>query len=475
MKDTLDTLQKARSLNLDPEVYGTIAEIGAGQEVARWFFMAGRAANTVAKSVSAYDMVVSDAVYGKSDRYVSRSRLTAMLDCEYAQLHDHLQAARADQSRFFVFADTVTTRRFGKPELGNGWLGVRFQTAPHQPPSEVIVHVVMQDSEREREQEALGILGVNLLYGAVTHHASPDTLIDSLMDGLSRERVEIDMIRFAGPAFATSDNRCLALRLVERGFTSAVMITAEGEVVQPAEVLYRRAVLVERGSFRPVTRRNVDIVDRARAQFTAEPEMAGETPIVLLEMTLASLREDKLTSLREDRAIDLQDFLARADLLRSLGRNVLISNHGPYYQLAEHLARSTQKPIGIALSLRSLLGIMDEHDYEELPGRALEAVGRLFSRSVRVYLYPDVDPATGEVRSVDSLSNAPRLRHLMAHLLENRHIVPIGEYSKDCLAIDDSRVLEDIRSGGTRWERDVPESVVEIIKRDRLFQRPSTR
>lgn len=463
MSDALDTLQKARSLNLDPEVYGTIAEIGAGQEVARWFFMAGRAANTVAKSVSAYDMVVSDAIYGKSDRYVSRARLTAMLDCEYALLHDHLGAARADRSRFFVFADTVTTRRFGKPELGNGWLGVRFQAAPHQPPSEVIVHVVMQDSEREREQEALGILGVNLLFGAVTHHASPDTLIDSLMDGLSRERVEIDMIRVDGPAFASTDNRCLALRLVERGFTSAVLITADGEVVQPAEVLYRRAVLVERGSFRPVTRRNVDIVDRALTQFTAEPEMVGETPIVLLEMTLSSLQEEK--------AIDLRDFLARADLLRSLGRNVLISNHGPYYQLAEHLARSTQKPIGIALSLRALQGIMNEQNYEELPGRALEAVGRLFTRSVRVYLYPDFDPATGGMRNVDSMSTTPRLRHLLAHLLENRHIVPIPECSDDCLAIDDDRVLEGIRSGDASWERDVPECVVEIIKRDGLFHR----
>jgi hypothetical protein len=461
VRTIVGTQQKALDLNLDPEVYGTLAEIGAGQEVARWFFQAGRAANTVAKSISAYDMAVSDAIYGKCDRYVSRRRLEAMLECEYAVLHDQLGAARADKSRFFVFADTVATRRYGRSEPGNGWLGVRFQTAPLGPPSEVIIHVVMRDSERPREQEALGTIGVNLVHGAVNHHAAPATLIDSLMDGLGRERVEIDMIRFAGPAFAGVDNRSMCLKLVERKFTDAVMFTADGEVVQPSELLYQRPVLVERGRFRPVTLLNVDILDRALAQFRVEPEVAGEEPIVLMEMTLCSLRSEE--------EIDDQDFLARVDVLRSLGRNVMISNHGPYYQLAEHLARSTQKPIGIALGIPALSGIMSEQHYRELPGRALEAVGRLFTRSVRVYLYPCLAPGSSSPLTAESLPIAPHFRHLYAHLLENRHVVPIREYTMPCLAIDADRVLREIRAGDPAWEAAVPSVVAETIKRHRLF------
>jgi hypothetical protein len=460
-KTSLTPQQKALRINFDSSVYGTFAEIGAGQEVARWFFQVGGAAGTVAKTISAYDMAVSDAIYGQTKRYVSRQRLEDMLAYEYGLLMERLALPRGEKSAFFVFADTVATRSFLRREDGNGWLGVRFQTAPRAEPSEIIIHVITRDTERAREQEALGIVGVNLLYGAVYQHEAPAGLIASLMDHLVRERIEINMIKFSGPAFATVDNRLMSLQLVERGFTDAAMFTAEGEVVQPAELLYKRPILVERGRFRPVTLLTLDLLERALAQFKSEPEHQSEQPVVLMEMTLHDLRSQA--------TIDPQDFLARADLLRTLGQTVLISNHGPYYQLAEHLSRYTQKRIGIALGIPALQGIMDEQRYDDLPGRTLEALGRLFTHNVRVYLYPSLNPASGELITAETLLIAPNLRHLYAHLLQNRHVEPIRSYTPEYLSIDADRVLQQIQSGDTAWERLVPPAIVETIKNNRLF------
>ena len=452
--------QKALRINLDAGVYGTFAEIGAGQEVARWFFRVGGAAGTVAKTMSAYDMSVSDAIYGKADRYVSRQRLQAMLAHEYGLLVERLAPGRGEKSRFFVFADTVATRGYRRPEDGNGWLGVRFQTAPGGEPSEIIMHVFTRDTDRVREQEALGELGVNLLHGAVYQHAEPATLLVSLMDHLTRDRVEIDMIQFSGPAFAAVDNRLMSLALVEEGFTDGAIFTAEGEVVQPAEVLYKRPIVVERGRFRPVTWLTLDLLESARRQFAAEPELAGEEPVVLMEMTLHGLRSDE--------GVDKQEFLARADSLRALGKTVLISNHGPYYQLAEHLTRYTQRPIGLALGVPALGQVMDEKHYRDLSGRMLEAVGRLFIRGVRAYLYPYQDPTSGTLITAETLPVAPNLRHLYAHLLQNRHVEPIRSYDPRWLSIDGDRVLHQLQSGDPAWEACVPPPVVDTIKRNGL-------
>ena len=460
-KTPLNPQQKALRINFDSSVYGTFAEIGAGQEVARWFFQVGGAAGTVAKTISAYDMAVSDAIYGQTKRYVSRQRLEDMLAYEYGLLLERLGVPRGEKSAFFVFADTVATRSYLRREDGSGWLGVRFQTAPRTEPSEIIIHVITRDTERAREQEALGIIGVNLLYGAVYQHGAPAELIASLMDHLVRERIEINMIKFSGPAFARVDNRLMSLQLVERGFTDAAMFTAEGEVVQPAEVLYKRPILVERGRFRPVTLLTLDLLERALAQFKSEPEHQSEPPVVLMEMTLHDLRSQA--------AIDPQDFLARADLLRALGQTVLISNHGPYYQLAEHLSRYTQKRIGIALGIPALQGIMDERCYTDLPGRTLEAVGRLFTHNVRVYLYPSLNPASNELITAETLSVAPHLRYLYAHLLQNRHVEPIRSYTPEYFSIDANHVLQQIQSHDAAWERLVPPAIVETIKRNRLF------
>src|SRR5258706_635449 len=318
MDDTaLNTRQKALALILDATAYGTFAEIGAGQEVARWFFSAGGAAGTVAKSIAAYDMAVSTGLYGETQRYVSRQRLEAMLEQEFAQLLERLASGRGDSKRFFVFADTAATRSFGKPENGRGWLGIRFQAEPRNDPSEIIVHAHLSDSTASRQQEALGILGVNLVHGAFHRRNPVEDLVAALMDGLSRDEIEIDMIKLSGPAFAGVDNRLMSLQLVERGLTDAAMFTANGDVVQPSEILYKRAILVERGSFRPATKLTLDLLDRARDQFLEEPEVGGQNPVVLAEMTLRTLAANS--------DIGHPDFLALADILGALGYEVLIS------------------------------------------------------------------------------------------------------------------------------------------------------
>ena len=243
-EDKLNAGQKALKINLDATKYGTFAEIGAGQETARWFFRVGGASGTVAKTISAYDMSVSDAIYGPAERYVSRQRLISMLDHEWDLLLERLDKTRGDRNTFFVFANTVATRSFKTKAEGHGWLGVRFQTRPHEAPSQIIIHVRLLDEDNIREQESLGIIGVNLIYGAFYLHSGPAKLIGGLMDDLGPQRIEVDMIKFSGPRFAGLDNRLMALQLVQQWLTESAMFTADGETVIPGEVLYKKPVLV---------------------------------------------------------------------------------------------------------------------------------------------------------------------------------------------------------------------------------------
>jgi hypothetical protein len=455
------TRQKALALNLDKGKYGTIAEIGAGQEVARWFFLVGGAAGTIAKSVSAYDMAVSDAMYGPAQRYVSRQRLQSMLEHEFSQLLERLGSAKGDATAFFAFADTVATRSYARHEDGRGWVGVRFQTRPREAPSDVIVHVNLKDTTATRQQEALGVLGVNLIHGTYFRHAEPAGLIGSLMDELSRERVDVDMIKLSGPAFDGVDNRLMSLQLVEQGLTDAAMFTATGEVVQPSEVFYKRPILVERGSFRPVTKLTLDLLAGAREQFLDEPAVKGQEPMVLMEMTLRDLDFGS--------GVDHADFLARADILGALGHDVLISRFEPYYQLADYLAAYTDRMIGIALGLPSLTKIADEQYYEDLGGGMLESTGRLFKRSVKAYAYPLLDAASGRVFTAETLPVKAAWRHLRDFLLETGHIVPIRRYDERLLSIHTPDVLARIQSGDGAWEDMVPPVVAQTIKAKRLF------
>src|SRR6516225_3278255 len=455
--EKLDTNQKALQINLDAKRYGTFAEIGAGQEVARWFFRVGGAAKTVAKTISAYDMAVSDAIYGPTERYVSRRRLKAMLDYEYDLLLERLDEKRGSTSAFFAFANTVATRR----EEGHGWLGVKFQAVPGADPSEIYIHLRMLDKEHVRQQEALGVIGVNLLHGTFYSHQQPDALIRSLLDSLTWERVEVDMIRFAGPAFTGLDNRLMALQLVREGLTEAAMFTAQGEAIQWAEVLYNTPVLVQRGSFRPVTKATLDVLERGLEQFLQEPDLKGEQPQVLMEMTLRHLTSDH--------GIDTADFLQRAETLRALGKTVLVSNFRRFHRLASYLSRYTKRPLGIALGASNLKEIFDESFYNESEGGLLGGLGQLFKNPARLYVYPHLELETGTLITAETYPVASHLKHLYAHLLENRLIQGIRKYNSDLVRIRRREVVAGIQQGDGAWEQQVPPAIVEVIKRDGLF------
>jgi len=460
------TRQKALALNLKPSAYGTIAEIGGGQEVARWFFHVGGAAGTIAKTISAYDMAVSDSLYGAAGRYVSRQRLTAMLEREYAELVNRLGPERGAQTAFFAFADTVATASYHRAGPGRGWLGIRFQASPGAPPSELLIHAHLLDPSAAQQQEALGVLGVNIVYAAYFYREDPPAFIASLLDDLSRARVEIDMVRFSGPAFAGVDNRLMSLQLVEQSLTEAAMFTATGEVVQPSEVLYKKPVLAERGRFRPVTKLTLDLLERARDRFVREPEVAGETPIVLMEMTLHDLALDE--------GVDHADFLARTDVLGRLGFDVLISRFELYYQLADLLAASTDRLIGIAAGLPALSEIAQSKYYEGLPGGILEATGRLFKRKVRMYVYPSRPPGSTEVLTAATVPVAAPWHHFRDLLLETGHLVALEDYHPDYLSISTADVLARMQRGDPSWESLVPPIVAETIKAGGLFgYRPS--
>ena len=394
-RKNLATQQKALAINLDSRKYGTFAEIGAGQEVVRWFFQAGGAAGTIAKSISAYDMTVSDAIYGPSSRYVSRDRLETMLDYEYALLEERLRAKRGADTDYFVFADTVAARNFHGTNECHGWMGIKYQARTGAKPCQIVIHVRLLDKDNVSQQQALGIIGVNLVYGALFHYAIPDDLMNSLLDDLAVERIEVDMIHFSGPEFQGVDHRLMSLKLVQLELSDAAMFSAAGEVLQPSEVLYKKPILVERGSFRPVTYVNVDMLQTARQQFLQHVGLrqgaAKEQDVVtLMELTMRNLR----AAGGESGEIDYTDFLARADVMAAAGATVLISDYFEYYRLANYLRRYTKMPIGITMGIPSLIELFDEKYYDHLEGGILESFGRLFKNDLRLYVYPMLDATT---------------------------------------------------------------------------------
>jgi hypothetical protein len=462
-----DPHQKALAVNLDPATYGTLAEIGAGQEVARWLFRVGGAAGTIAKAMSAYDMTFSDAIYGPCERYVSRERLVRMLDREFDLLVERLDAKRGPTTRFFVFADTVATRSFSRQEDGHGWLGVRFQTSPLAPPSEITIHVRLTDRDMDQQQEALGIMGVNLIHAALYSHANLDAGITSLLDHLTTDRVEVDMIDLSGPAFAGVDNRLASLKLVQHGLTNGALFTAGGTVVQPSDVFYKKCILVQRGSFRPATRVTLDMLRCARAQFVQEPGVDGRDLVVVFEMTLKNLRA-------EGDAIDVQDFLDRVDILATLGHTVLISNYAEYHRLAAYLFRYTRKMIGLVMGVPTLRDIFEDK-YVDLDGGILESFGRLFKNALKIYAYPQLDASTGALITAGNLRTAPHLRHLYEFMLENRFVESLRDVDERCLSIYSRDALARLRSGQPGWESMVPEEAARLIKSRRLLGYAPTR
>ncbi len=451
-----DTLQKALRINLDPRWYGTVAEIGAGQEVARWFFRAGGAAGTIAKSMSAYDMAVSDAVYGKSDRYVSLGRLEAMLDHELDLNVDRLGDSRGDSTCFFAFADTVVARSFAGGNECHGWMGVRFQAHPFDEPNQIVMHVRMLDEGADLQQEALGIVGVNLLHAAFFERHEPDQLVASLLDRLSTGRIEIDMIQFRGIEFRRVDNRLMALKLVQLGLSGVAMFGPDGGVLQPSEVLRKHAVLVERGSFRPPTKVNIDMLECALEKFQNEPSVAGKPVLALTELTMANL-------LAGGSEVDRRDFLARADLLAACGMTVLISDYAEYMRLAAYLQARTSERIGIVMGVPSLIDMFDEANHAQRPGGILESFGRLFKNDLKLYVYPMLDLSDQQTVTVDDLTVKPELQPLFDYLARRGSFVNLDNYRPDYLSILSRDVLRRIASGDHAWEQMVPTAVADLI------------
>jgi hypothetical protein len=456
----LGTNKKAFQINLDIKRYGTFAEIGAGQEVVRRFFQVGGASGTIAKTMSAYDMQFSDAIYGATDRYVSRARLQTMLDREYRLLIERLDQKIGDERTFFVFADTVAARSFKQHNESHGWLGMRFQSEARGEPSQIIIHVRMLDEANVDQQEALGIIGVNLIYGAFYDH-QPEKLIAALHENLPSERMQVDMIKFSGPVSEGVDNRLMSLQLVSQGLTDAVMFTADGESVQPAEILHKKAIIVERGSFRPVTYATNDMLEGARKIFLQQPDAKEEDLVVLAEMTLENLLSEG--------QLNHADFLARVDILGSLGRTVLISKFGEYYRLAGYLSRYTNQMVALVMGVPTLHEIFDEKYYLNLEGGILEALGRMFKSGLKLFVYPIEDEATGALLTAQQLAVAPNLHHLYQYLIENGFIEEIADFHREYLKIFPPDVLAKMQAGDPAWESMVPPEVSRMIKAREFF------
>jgi hypothetical protein len=457
----LSTNQKALKINLDPLFYGTFAEIGAGQEVARWFFKVGGAAGTISKSISAYDMAVSDAIYGRSKRYVSRERLQGMLDHEHSLNLERLQSTRRDSTAFFAFANTVAARNYLGTNECHGWMGVKYQTRPRDDDSQIIIHVRMLDHENDLQQETLGIVGVNLLYAAFFLHHKPELMLESLLDNLTTHRVEIDMIEFSGIEFRHVDNRVMSLKLVQLGLSGAAMFGPSGEVLQPSEVLRKKPILVERGSFRPVTKVNIDMIKSAHERFAAEPEVESGQVVELMEITMRNL----LASGK----IDLTDFLARADVLAAAGKTVLISDYFEYYRLAAYLTRYTSQPIAVTMGVASLEDLFKEEYYAGLEGGILEAFGRLFTKDLRIYVYPLKDQSTGVISTVQNIHMPGNLHSLYCHLVETGRIKQLDNFDESVLHIFSRDVLRRIKDNDASWETMVPPEIAAVIKERQYF------
>jgi hypothetical protein len=465
----IGTKQKALAINLDPKIYGSFAEIGAGQDVAANFFKAGASSGTIAKTMSAYDMTVSDAIYGalKVKRYVSESRLMAMLNHEYNLLIERLAEQRSDNTTFFAFSDTVSTLNYHKTNEAHGWMGVRFQLEPNGPFNDVILHVKLLDTDNNLQQQAVGVLGVNLLYACFYYHEVAPAFLLSLMDELSRDRIQIDMIQFEGPNFEKVDNRLMSLHLVKYGFSDAALFGPDGENEQPSEALYKKHVVVIRGRFRPIINVHLDMLNTGVKQFMQEPDVDKKNVVVITELTLQSLVERDAEPNTE---IDEKDFLDRVDILCSLGQTVLISNFHEYYKLVSYLSKITSLKLGVVLGYPNLEYIFSEEHYKDLPGGILESFATLFSRKVKLFIYPTL--RNGVIMNCLRFYPPPHLIDLYRYLIANNKIEDIRNYNENNLHVQTDIVLQLIKQGADGWEQFVPPEVAKMIKERCLFGYP---
>lgn len=462
----IGTKQKALTINLDPRIYGSFAEIGAGQDVAANFFKAGAAAGTIAKTMSAYDMIFSDSIYGvqQARRYVSESRLIAMLNHEYSLVLERLAALRGDATTFFAFADTFAALNYHKTNEGHGWMGLRFQMQPNGDYHDVILHVNLLDNDNNLQQQAAGVLGVNLIFACFYYSEHPAVFLESLMDDLSRDRIQIDMIRFEGAGFDKVDNRLMSLHLVKLGFTDAALFGPDGHNLQPTEVLYKKNAVVVRGRFRPLINVHLDMINTGVEKFMAEPDVDKDDVILITELTLQGLKDRYADDNAE---IDEKDFLDRVDILCSLGQTVLISNYHQYYKLVSYLSKITRRKLGVVLGYPNLEYIFSEAHYKNLPGGILEAFAALFSREVKLFIYPTL--RNNEIYNSKKFSLPPNLIDLYEYLLINNKIEDIENYNKNNLEVETDSVLQMVKDDVKGWEEYMPVEVSTMIKQRNLF------
>jgi len=459
----LSTAQKALKINLNENIYGTFAEIGAGQEVVRNFFRVGAASGTVAKAMSAYDKLFSDAIYGKEhdNRYVTEDRLRKMLDHEYGLIEQRLDRSENPQRCYFAFANTVATINFTRKFKGHGWMGIRFQLDPDQAPNDVLFHIRMREEEAALQQETIGVMGVNLIYGCFNIRNNPEELLKSLYDNIARYKMEIDMIHFEGPEFENVDNRLMSLQLIKNGMTDAVIFGPEGNNILPAALLYKKNILTARGSFRPVTKVNMDMVRTGIEAFTEERKVNKDKVVVLFEITLNNLKAEG--------EIDEQDFLDRADILCSLGQTVLISNYQEYYKLVEYFSRYTEERMGLIMGVTNLHELFDNKYYRDLKGGILEAFGVLYSSDLKIYVYPSQPKEGDELETSKDFAIHQRFQPLYDFLVFNRRIRDIETYNPEILQIFSRDVLRKIRKGESGWEDCLPTYVDQMIRDKKLF------
>ena len=457
----LTTEEKALKINLTSDIYGSFAEIGAGQEVAANFFKAGGSSGTIAHSQSAYDMKVSDSMYGEASRYVCEERLMTMLTTEYEALKVRL-SNKFTESRFFSFCNTVESLNYHKTNQGHGWVGMRFQLSLEHPPNDVIIHIKMHDNSHRAQQEAIGILGVNLIYACYFHNHDLDEFLNTLVHRLPRERMEIDMLRFSGPDFEDVDNRIIALNLVKRGITDATMFDLSGNVLQPATALYKKNILLMRGRFRPVTKIHLDMIEKGKRQFLKEEGIKEDNVREVFELTLKDLTADG--------KISDKDFVDRAELLGTLGYTVMISNYLKHYKMVDYLSSIARgHMMGLIVGIYNLQTIFDEKYYDNLPGGLLEAFGRGFGHDVKMYVYPANDVETGELYCLENFRVPENLKGLLQYMKDNNKIAEFDEFEQNLLGIMSDEVLSKIRAGASSWEDDVPFEVVKAIKFYELF------
>ncbi|TXE17267.1 TonB-dependent receptor [Psychroserpens burtonensis] len=453
---------KCLRINLNENIYGTFAEIGAGQETVRQFFRAGGGSGTIAKAMSAYDKAFSDAIYGIEDdkRYVTEARLRKMLDHEVNLVEERILREAHPHKMFFAYANTVATIDFAKKYKGHGWVGIKYQVDPDQGYNEIVLHLRFKETDARLQQETLGVLGTNLIYGAFYKYNEPKKLLRYLYDHLDKDQIEIDTINFTGPVFEDIDNRLMSLQLVKNGMTDAVMFAPDGNNVLPARVLYKKNLLALRGSFRPVTKVNMDMYKKSYEMFIKENKVDIDNTQVIFEITLSNLRAEG--------EIDEQDFMDRAKLLCSLGQTVLISNFQEYYKLVEYFSQYTRARMGLAMGVNNLVDIFDEKYYRHLSGGILEAFGKLFYKDLRVYLYP-MKNEDGSLTDSENLKVHPRMKELYKFFKYNGKVVDITDYDESTLSIFSRTVLKMIAKGDDGWENMLPEGVSNLIKEKSLF------